>query len=339
APTKEQLKIYRQAGDREFQAAARVRAAEEKASEMEANKQNMRGTGDKDASSERGETVVVTIPESPEPDEVRVNIPENVQQELGRELQPHLLKFMSINVGRGGATHDIALARACELQLDVLLVQEPWWSGRTKSHPYFDRHIPYAVANTRPRAITYTRKDTAKIDATQQYSSNQLTTPHNPAAVQPLLDWTPPQQSVAIGDFNSVHWAWQPSAITSCGHGEEIERWAEDHNLSCLIIGEPTHRAGNTLDLVWTNISGASAWVGREECVTSDHFPICGIVPSRNQPPIRSKGHPRVTKDKLSQFSHVVSCWLPPMTSLNSPADAESLAQALCRVLTEAIQA
>ncbi|POS81988.1 hypothetical protein EPUL_005910, partial [Erysiphe pulchra] len=48
---------------------------------MEAIKKNMRGTGDKDATSERGEAVVVTILESPEPDEVRVNIPENIQQE------------------------------------------------------------------------------------------------------------------------------------------------------------------------------------------------------------------------------------------------------------------
>lgn len=81
APTKEQLKIYRQAGDREFQAAARVRAAEEKASEMEAIKQNMRGTGVTEATSEGDEAVVEIILESPEPDEVRVNIPGNVQQE------------------------------------------------------------------------------------------------------------------------------------------------------------------------------------------------------------------------------------------------------------------
>ncbi|POS84447.1 hypothetical protein EPUL_002935 [Erysiphe pulchra] len=81
APTKEKLKIYRQAGDRDFQASARVRAAEEKAFKIEAIKQNLRSMGDIEATSERGEAVVVTILESPEPDEVRVNTPENVQQE------------------------------------------------------------------------------------------------------------------------------------------------------------------------------------------------------------------------------------------------------------------
>ena len=55
-----------------------------------------------------------------------------------RPPAPHALKFMSINVGRGSATHDIALARAYELEIDVLLVQEPWWSERTKTHPHFD---------------------------------------------------------------------------------------------------------------------------------------------------------------------------------------------------------
>ena len=82
-----------------------------------------------------------------------------------------VLNFMSINVGRGSITHDIALAQAYELQLDVVLIQEPWWSGRSKSHPYFDCHIPFVVNNTRPRAITYSRKDSSQINATQQLPS------------------------------------------------------------------------------------------------------------------------------------------------------------------------
>lgn len=49
----------------------------------------------------------------------------------------HNLRFMSINVGRGGTTHDIGLARVCELHIDILLIQEPWWIGRTKSHSFF----------------------------------------------------------------------------------------------------------------------------------------------------------------------------------------------------------
>ena len=93
----------------------------------------------------------------------------------GRQLPLHQLKFMSINVGRGGTTHDIALSRACELQIDVLLVQEPWWSGRTNSHPYFDRHLSFAIGNAQPHAVTYTRKDSTKLIATQFFQSSQPT--------------------------------------------------------------------------------------------------------------------------------------------------------------------
>lgn len=87
-----------------------------------------------------------------------------------KSRHPHqrYLKFMSINVGRGGTTQDITLARACELELDVLLIQEPWWSGCTKSHPYYDRHVPYGGFNIRPRAVTYTLKCPSEIFAIQK---------------------------------------------------------------------------------------------------------------------------------------------------------------------------
>ncbi|POS87972.1 hypothetical protein EPUL_001014 [Erysiphe pulchra] len=101
---------------------------------------------------------------------------------------------------------------------------------------------------------------------------NVYKAPHDPSAVRPLLRWIPPLWLVTIGDFNSVHRAWKPGATNTYGHGDEIERWAERFNLSCLIIGQPTHRAGNTLDLAWLNIGGARAWVARNECITNDFF-------------------------------------------------------------------
>ena len=75
-----------------------------------------------------------------------------------------------------------------------------------------------------------------------------------------------------------MYFAWEPEVTRPRGQGIEIERWAERHNLTCLILGVPTRRAGNTLDLALTNISGVEAWVDRSECVTSDHRPIRGQV-------------------------------------------------------------
>ena len=118
-----------------------------------------------------------------------------------RPSQP--LKFMSINVGRGGTTQDIALDRACELHIDVLLIQKPWWSGLTKSHPFFERHLPFGGIGVRPRAVTYTRKNDQEIVSNQIFPSitptsdycwvevngvmflNVYKEPHNYSAVRP----------------------------------------------------------------------------------------------------------------------------------------------------------
>ncbi|KAI0994593.1 hypothetical protein K3495_g13588 [Podosphaera aphanis] len=264
APTKEQLKIYRQAGEREYQATIRAKAAEELAASATVN------------------NIEIISSQASEVDNNIDNIPAS---SVEISTDDDVLNFMSINVGRGGTTHDIALARASELKTDVLLVQEPWWYNRTKSHPYFDLYLPFGGENIRPRAATYLRKDPNRIRSIQKHPLeptsdycwvevngimflNVYKAPHDPSAVQPLLNWIPTPKTVAIGDFNSVYWAWQPSASNHYGQGEEIEKWAEEHNLTCLIVGEPTHRAGNTLDLAFTNIRETMAWVGTEEVVT-----------------------------------------------------------------------
>ena len=161
----------------------------------------------------------------------------------GDQRNPHppenLLKFMSINVGRGGVTHEIALSRACELQIDVLLIQEPWWSGSTKSHPYFDRHLPHSDMGNRPRTVTYTRIDRKNIHASQEFPLsiptgdycwvvvngitflNVYKAPQDATVVETLLKWSPPMNSIAVGDFNSLHWAWQ-LALQFCMDKEKI---------------------------------------------------------------------------------------------------------------------
>lgn len=82
---------------------------------------------------------------------------------------------------------------------------------------------------------------------------NVYKAPNNPVVIQSQIPWSSSPMSIVAGDFYSVHWAWQPNANRSNGQGDEIESWADEHSLTCLIIGEPTHRAGNTLDLAWTN--------------------------------------------------------------------------------------
>ncbi|KAI1005750.1 hypothetical protein K3495_g2460 [Podosphaera aphanis] len=73
--------------------------------------------------------------------------------------------------------------------------------------------------------------------------------------------------------------------------------------------------------------------------MTSDHFPISGIVPSCTQSINKSKGPLRVPKDKLLQFAQLVSPWMSRAQDLKSKGDTEQLAQDLCRALKDALKA
>ena len=273
---------------------------------------------------------------------------------------PPTLSFMSINVGRGGTTHNIALSRAYELGVDVVLIQEPRWNLRSKetiSHPGYICHTPHGDVDVRPRAVTYTRKTKNLISAEQLFPCSTPTddycwvkvngitflnvykAPKDSTAVRPLFDWKPSAKSIAAGDLNSVRAAWQPGVTRPYGQGDEIERWAESHNLSCLIIGEPTHKAGNTLDLAWTNISGARAWVDREECMTSDHLPIRGIVPAATFTGNPGPSKIRVPKKNLPNFARAVVKWVHPAIDLSTTEKVDEYAQEIFFHLSEAIKA
>ncbi|POS82638.1 hypothetical protein EPUL_004536, partial [Erysiphe pulchra] len=280
APTKEQVKIYRQAGEREYQAVLRAKAAEESAASAENSKTELINSQDSEVDIE-----IDNIPASPV--------------------------------------------------------------------------VNSAGENIRPRAATYVRKDPKRITSVQKHPPsptgdycwvevndimflNVYKAPHNPTAVQPLIRWTPTSKSIAIGDFNSVYWAWQPSASSYYGQGEEIEKWAEEHNLTCLIVGEPTHRAGNTLDLAFTNIIETMAWVSTEECMTSDHLPICAFVPNHKVPAANSPtldGKLRVSKANLPQFSRVVTQWLPTLRIMSTIEEVDKFAQDISWALENALKA
>lgn len=128
---------------------------------------------------------------------------------LAPSRPPPTLSFMSINVGRGGPTHNIALSRAYELGVDVVLIQEPRWNLRSKetiSHPGYICHTPHGGVDVRPRAVTYTRKNRNVISAEQLFSCptptddycwvkvNEVTflnvykAPNNPTAILPLIN-------------------------------------------------------------------------------------------------------------------------------------------------------
>ena len=74
------------------------------------------------------------------------------------------LQVMQVNVGKGSASHDIALNLAHENRFDIVLIQEPWIhqdkSRRiTKKHPAYRCFTPIEDWTQVPRVLTYVRKD------------------------------------------------------------------------------------------------------------------------------------------------------------------------------------
>jgi hypothetical protein len=73
------------------------------------------------------------------------------------------LSILSINVGKGTSSHELALSTAFNSSTDVLLVQEPRIFSDldrriTKTHPSFECFSPVDTFDHTPRVMTYVRK-------------------------------------------------------------------------------------------------------------------------------------------------------------------------------------
>ena len=136
-----------------------------------------------------------------------------------------------------------------------------------------------------------------------------------------------------------MHCAWQPGATYPSRQGIEIKRWAKHHNLTCLIVDEPTHYAGNTLDIAWTNINRAQAWVDCNKYATSNHLPIRGRVLTGSRKRDQESSQIRVTLGNLPKFALAVTQWTHLPLVLDTVHKADKYANNLCSALTDAVKA
>ncbi|KHJ34890.1 putative avra10-like protein [Erysiphe necator] len=84
------------------------------------------------------------------------------------------------------------------------------------------------------------------------------------------------------------------------------------------------------------------ALVGTEECMTIDHHPICGFIPSHkvtavNPPKLDWKL--KFLKANLPHLARVVSQWLPQIADLKTVEEIEIFAQDICWALANALEA
>ena len=195
------------------------------------------------------------------------------------------LQVMQVNVGKGSASHDIALNLAHENRFDIVLIQEPWIhqdkSRRiTKKHPAYRCFTPIEDWTQVPRVLTYVRKDpqlyavqlpgnwepNRDILATQVLAQGQQIQVINvynapPGSTDPgqgvqcILPYDPPQQPVLIaGDFNLKHPMWQTNMSPSTQADAFVE-WTSRHSLVLTLQPDSPTRGRNTLDLAWATPS------------------------------------------------------------------------------------
>lgn len=259
------------------------------------------------------------------------------------------MRILQANVGRGGPAHDLLLS----FEADVILVQEPWTDMTeqlTKTHPRYQLISPATRWDARPRALTYVRQDLPAYPLPQPTSPdivaacvsgltivNIYRPPGDPviprtsssalSTLHTLLQYSPPQNAILAGDFNTHHPLWQPDTDphTITPGATALTEWLEAYGLAlCIEPGTPT-RGPNTLDLVFSDIP-VEATVENHLSTTSDHATILMTVDWQEPPP----------RLKLGSTN-----WEKARTLLNLPdsdLDIDDMAEELVSAAQEAIR-
>lgn len=200
-------------------------------------------------------------------------------------------RILSINVGRSSTAQEIALNIACDSNIDVLLIQEPYIFRDisrkiTKKHPAFECFSPTDNWSVRPRVLTYTRKDSNCTFLQERPSTLRevgkgdllflsLQPPRGtgvtivnvynapPGAIEPgsavdyLVSQTqfPNKNTILAGDFNLHYSDWQPSYHgTPSPQAQALTNWLSAKQLTLISeIDVPTHNRGNVLDLCFAS--------------------------------------------------------------------------------------
>ncbi|WPJ65411.1 hypothetical protein SMAC4_13918 [Sordaria macrospora] len=162
------------------------------------------------------------------------------------------------------------------------------------------------------------------------------------SALELLQNWQPTTRTLLAGDFNAKHHSWQPGAETS-ESATRIVDYVTEHGLDLLTApGVPTHNCGNTIDLTFSNIPLCSTRIAPEADCGSDHQVCITDIPIQPVEPPRRRLVLREDPEAIKLFAENVSFLMGLVPLLpageNSPERLDELAEALCNVLTEALQ-
>ncbi|POS83234.1 hypothetical protein EPUL_004373, partial [Erysiphe pulchra] len=164
------------------------------------------------------------------------------------------LRFLQVNVGRGGSTHDIALKLASDSKADFVAIQEPWFNN--------DMNCPltkstlvasYVRKTSHIRAIQTTAGQSREffslhLQFTDRWTLDVWNVYNAPSGSQDagqglrtFLQSSPPSKILIMGDFSCSNASWHPS----------VDR--------------------GVLDLAWSNVPRMETNIAPHLHTTSDH--------------------------------------------------------------------
>ena len=268
-------------------------------------------------------------------------------------------------MGKSPAAHTALLQQCWEEHIDVILTQEPSVTNdgpnRFSSHPGYDAFVPvdnWDGIATQPRVITYVRKSSRlKTRQKRPWRSRDLLwlevdhftiinvykPPHEPLseATRLLLGLRPPLNCVVAGDFNAWYNAWDPEVPQTRNAGLEIHDWAVANGLSCIgEIGVPTHAAGRTIDLSFSNIPFALAKVDEKIQTGADHKTLRILIP-RGGHISGTQYRYSVPDNKLGAFTGVVELGvqhLTPLPEITTPEQVDQRTREILDILRKALE-
>ena len=151
----------------------------------------------------------------------------------------------------------------------------------------------------------------------------------------------PPNNFVVGGDWKVWHPEFEPG-VEGRNRGADLVRWLYTWSMSFTgTPGQPAHRAGHVLDLVFSNILFVETAVIESMATGSDHFTLLSTVPGRGQEaPDRYRY--KVRDGDLGRFQGLVASGvasLPDVAYAETPKQLDTCVDKLSKVFKSAFEA
>ncbi|KAI1370755.1 hypothetical protein F4677DRAFT_342879 [Hypoxylon crocopeplum] len=143
--------------------------------------------------------------------------------------------------------------------------------------------------------------------------------PRSDEVIDYVTNLTPPSNCLMGGDWNVWHPEFEPG-VQGRNRGADLAQWLLASGMTFTgVPGQPTHRAGHVLDLVFSNVPFVETTVVDSMATGSDHFTLLSSIPGRGQE-APDQFRYKVREDKAGNHSTHVHIRRYGMYILNPPS-------------------